>query len=236
LHAADRLAVVRPWAPLLAVAALPVAAAVLAEFWRARRRTLLLLVWIGVPVAALAFLAWRNVKPWNVRYLAVVLPWVLILVARGTERLPRRGGVLAAALLCALAMVAVGGHHFLDRYAKEDVRGAAARVLADDRAADPVLVPVVTNVYRYYDRRPTGILDSYGVEPLRDAAAADRFVSARLAGQPRAWVVLSRPWFFDPRGLLVPALRRAGRVTEEASLVGVRLLHWTGPPPDRGVP
>ncbi len=230
LHVADRMAALGPWLPLLGLAAAPVVVAAVAELRQMRKRTVLLSLWILVPMVTLAVLAWRNIKPWNTRYLAVAMPWALMLVARGAVVLPRRSGALVAGTICLLSLVAVAGHHGLERYAKADVRGAAAIILDDPRAAEPVLVPVVTGVYRYYDRRGTGVLDSHGVPELGDAAAADRFVADRLGGRSRAWIVLARSWFLDPRGLLVPALRRAGTIDGETTLVGARVLHWTRHP------
>jgi hypothetical protein len=231
LHAADRLAVLGPWLPLLVTAALPLALGLPASLRPFRRRTLLLLVWTAVPWLLLMLLASRNIKPWNARYVALTLPWLLLLLAHGTFRLPRRLGAVVGGVVCLLMLVSVFSLHGVARYAKEDVRAAAAVVAAGDGSggapAETVLVPTVTGVYRYYDRRSTDIIASWGQPPLRDAADADRYLAEALAGRDRAWVVLAREWFLDPRGLLVPALERLGDVQPRATATGVRVLFWT---------
>ena len=230
LHGVGGLTTLGAWLPLVAVAALPLGLGLVGTLLHWRRRTTLLVIWTAVPWLILVLLAMRNIKPWNARYLAVTLPWVLLLVAHGTVQLPRRLGAISTAVLCGLMLVSVFGYHGLDRYAKADVRGAAAlvasRTASSGEPAQAVLVPTVTGVYRYYDRTSSDVIASWNVAPLGDAGAADRFVANRLAGRQRAWVVLAREWYLDPRGLLVPALARAGRVDEELRLSGVRLLQW----------
>ena len=238
LHVVDRLTVIGPWLPLLAWAAIPLVLGLVGVLRRWRRRTTLLVVWTVVPWVILALLAMRNIKPWNARYVAMTLPWILLLIAQGTVLLPRKLGVASAVVLCSLMLVSVFGYHGLERYAKADVRGAAALVATRGAASgatdQPVLVPSVTDVYRYYDRTTSDVIASWRVPPLRDAGAADRFVATHLEGRDRAWVVLAREWFLDPRGLLLPALGRAGRIKDETCLTGVRVFHWTRRPPDTG--
>ncbi len=227
LHGPDRLEVVRAWWPLYVGAGIPLAAALGAALIRGGRRAWLMMLWVIVPWALLTVLAARNFKPWNTRYVLVVLPWLLALVSVGVMRLPRRWGAGSAVLLCALVLASLGGYYGSDRYAKADVRGAEAWVAARNPGREPILVPTVTGVYKYYDGGRTEILDTWHLPRLGTAAAADSLVAGRLGERPGAWVVLAREWAFDPRGLLVPALERAGDVEVGAQLAGVRILHWT---------
>jgi len=226
LHAPDRLAVLGAWWPLLGAAAVAVGALLLGALGRGGRRAWLLVVWLAVPVVLLGVLAVRNIKPWNPRYLAVALPWFLALIAVGAVRLPRRAGAAAAVLLCVLTLVSLAGYYVFDRYEKADLRGAHAWIDSRNHGREPVLVPTVTGVYRYYDRGRTGIIDTFAYGTLRTAGEADALVGERLGGNPAAWLVLAREWHLDPRGLLVPALQRTGHVTEGPRLAGVRILHW----------
>jgi hypothetical protein len=229
LHRPEPLQAVRDAWPWLAAAGLPVLAGAAAALRDLRRRWPLLL-WLAVPVLALLLLALRNVKPWNARYLAVAAPWAVALVAAGLVRLPRRPGTVLTVLLCAATLVAVGNSWLSPRYAKEDVRAAAAWVAAAEGPGRPVLVPAVTNVWRFYAPPGLAVIDAFGTGPLATAAEADAFVAGRLAGVDEAWIVLAREWFLDPRGLLVPALGRAGAVAPAAEFPGVRVLSWRAAP------
>ena len=229
LHQPDRLAAVRDALPWLVAAAVPAAVAGAAGLAAVLRRERRLLVWIVVPFLLLALLALRNVKPWNARYLAVAAPWVLLVAAAGLASLPGRVRVAVAALLCAATLVALGGLYTGDRYAKADLRGAAAWV-ADRDDGRPVLVPTVTGLWEFYGAPGGHVIDAWGAAPLADAADADRFVAERLAGVDAAWIVLAREWTFDPRDLLVPALSRRGRVRLAHEGAGVRVLAWEADP------
>lgn len=92
LHQPDRLAIMRAAWPWLLLGAVPVGVGLLTGIVRAGKKRGPLLVWILVPILILTFLAVRNVKPWNPRYVAMVFPWVLCLTAWGLAGLPRRGG------------------------------------------------------------------------------------------------------------------------------------------------
>ncbi|MCB1183031.1 glycosyltransferase family 39 protein [bacterium] len=227
LHQPDRLAVLMGYAPVLGAAGVAAAVAVGAGLGdRERRRTVLLALWIAVPVAVLILLAVRNVKPWNPRYVAVVVPWLLLLAGAGLARLPRRIELGVAGLLVGLTVWSLGGYYGADKYAKADVRAAVAHVAAARPASGTVLVPVVTTVYAYYDRGGHELLDSFGWPPLASPAEADRFVAAVLAGHDFCRVVLARAWHFDPQGLLPAALSRAGLLRTEATFPGVVVMTW----------
>ncbi len=137
-----------------------------------------LLVWIMVPFVVLAVLALRNVKPWNVRYVAVAAPWLLALVAAGLAALPRRPGTVLTGLLCALTLVSLGNLQLNGRYARADLRGAVAWLADHDAGGTPVVVPGVTGVWEFYagDRWP--VIAAWGVAPLGSPRDADAYVAA----------------------------------------------------------
>lgn len=233
LHALDKWGVLRPWLPLLVAAAAPLGMGLLASVVRWTRRHGSLLLWILVPVAILIFLAVRNVKPWNPRYVAVILPWLLALVAWGLARLPRLAGGLLTLLLVGLTLFSLGGYYWNGRYAKADVRQLARTIqtLESSGTGEPaaVLVPVVAGVFQYYDQGRSEALSTFNLEPLRGPAGVEAFLDSTLAGRDRLYWLEARPWFFDPEGRLGPALARRGhlRLVEEAD--GARLYSWQRP-------
>lgn len=227
LHRPDRLALVQAALPLLAVAGLAVAVALVAGVGRrpdrARAR---LLVFALVPVLVLLALALRNVKPWNPRYVSVVLPFAVLLAARGLVRLPRAAGAVTATVLLGLTVWSLGAARSDPRYFREDIREAVRVVAAAAAPGDPVLVPVVTGVYEYYDAGRRPLIDTYRRAPLDTPGDADAFCGEVLAGRERCWVVLARDWDFDPRGLLGDALGRIGNLRLVAQPAGARIYAW----------
>jgi 4-amino-4-deoxy-L-arabinose transferase-like glycosyltransferase len=227
LHRPDRLQIVRMALPLLAVAGAAVAVALAGGLGRRPDRVRArLLIWILVPVVVLAALAVRNVKPWNPRYVSVVMPLVLLLAARGLVRLPRAVGALTAMVLLALTVWSLGAARSDLRYAREDVREAVRVVTAAAAPGDAVLVPVVSGVYEFYDNGRLPVLGTHGRPPLAGAGQADAFCAEILAGRDRCWVVLAREWYFDPRGELAPALSRLGTLRLVAQPAGTRIFAW----------
>lgn len=210
LHGADRLAVVQQHVPLLLVGALLAALAILASLPRLGRRRWVLLLWVVVPVVLVLLLAARNIKPFNVRYLAVAFPWVLLLVAAGIAGTGRRLRLLLGGGICVLCLVSLAGHFLDERHAKEDVRGAVAAIAASARPERPLLVPAVGPVVRHYWQGQSPVLGMYGEPVIRDQSMADDLIGRYLAGHDEAWIVWARSWDLDPDHLLPAALRRHG--------------------------
>jgi 4-amino-4-deoxy-L-arabinose transferase-like glycosyltransferase len=227
LHRPDRMQIVRMALPLLAVAGAAIAVALAGGLGRRPDRVRArLLIWILVPVAVLVVLALRNVKPWNPRYVSVVMPLVLLLAARGLVRLPRAVGALTATVLLGLTVWSLGAARSDLRYAREDVREAVRVVTAAAAPGDAVLVPVVSGVYEFYDNGRLPVLGTHGRPTLAGAGQADAFCAEILAGRDRCWVVLARDWYFDPGGELAPALSRVGTLRLVAQPAGTRIFAW----------
>jgi len=226
LHQPDRLAVLRDAWVVLLLAAAPVGAGLIGCLLRLDRKRGLLLVWTMIPLMILIFLAVRNVKPWNPRYAAMVLPWVLALTAAGLADLPRRAGLTATVLLTCLTLWSLGGYYGNARYAKSDIRAVAAQLESANSGGDPILVPVVTSVFKYYYRGSGEVLDTYGLPVLRGSLDTDEFCDRVLAGRTRCWLVLAREWYFDPEGHLPRAMSRRGHLRLVATAAGVRVYGW----------
>jgi len=226
LHQPDRMAYLLHSWPLLGAGGLAVVMALMPVVKKIDRHRSALIVWIIVPVMLLIILALRNIKPWNPRYLAVVLPWLLLLTGVGLARWKKSAGLVVAAALVGLNLWSLFGYYVNDTYAKADLRSAATANLEQVASEVVILVPSVTSVYRYYDRGIHHLIDSYGRPPLRDATAAAAYLREVLADHDQAQVVLARSWYFDPHGLLVPALADIGELQPSESWPGVVSYHW----------
>jgi len=239
LHAGP-LAAVRDHVPVIALGSIVAALALLLALRRwdgarwDRRRTLLLL-WIAIPVLGVVLLAVRNIKPFNVRYVATALPWLLVLMSIGLTAAGRRlrlaiGGALVLLLAASLLNLATD-----DRYAKADVRAMVAALLAAEAPPRPVLVPAVAPVVRYYGGDAAGPVDGLFDEPrITSPELADALVARQLAGHDAAWLVWARSWYLDPYHLLPGALARAGTLERIAEGPGAALDLWRRRPSAAG--
>jgi len=226
LHQPDRMAVLQNAWPVLLLGAAPVGLGLVAGLFRLNRKRGLLIVWIIVPMLILTFLSLRNIKPWNPRYVAMVFPWVLALTACGLAGLPRRAGLAATVLLTCLTLWSLGGYYWNERYFKADVRAAAVHLDAANSGEDPILVPVVTSVFKYYYHGSGEVLGTYGLPVLNDVQEAAEFCDEILADKTRCWLVLAREWYFDPEGYLPMAMSRRGHLRLVSTPAGVQVYGW----------
>lgn len=230
LHRPDRMDLVVRALPLLAPAWLAAGALTLSGWWRLPARTRwLTALWTVVVFALVVLLAVRNVKAYNARYAAAVMPLVLLWTAHGVTSLGRPGRWLGVVAL-AFALVATGGYLGHDRYAREDVRSAAAWIDVHGTPDEPVLAPVVSGLYELYAQETRTVVPFWGEAQVRDAAAARALLERHLAGADAAWLLLCRSWDLDPGDRLPAALAELGDVREAGRWPGVRLLHWTRGP------
>ncbi len=230
LHGPDRMSLLRSHWPLYGTTGLLAILGLGAALVRLRGKQWLLPLLCVVPLAAVTVLALRNVKTFNPRYVAVIYPCVLVLMAYGLHVLPRRLGSVAAVLLLALGLASLGGHYFSDRYAKEDLRAAAGYVDASVAADWPVMVPACGEVFNWYRDDPAGLLTWWGEADLRTAAAVRDVFRRKTVGLDGCWIVLARTWSLDPEDHLPSILAAEGAILEREVFTGVRLYRWRRAP------
>ncbi len=226
LHSPDRLALLKNALPLLVPAWLVGAFLVVGGWWRMPLRSrLMIMIWIVVPVLCVTILAVRNIKPFNPRYLAVVMPLVLLMLAHGAASWGRPGRM--AALLCVgFTLVATGGYLGHARYAREDIRSAVVAIEAESYPGEPVLVPVVSGLYGLYASDQANIVDFWGCPVVRNSEMARQSLADRFAGSNSGWLVLCRSWDLDPANRWPLALALSGEVEEFGQWPGVTVLRW----------
>lgn len=179
-----------------------------------------------VPLAGAAVLALMNVKPFNVRYVAVLLPVLLVTLGAGVVSAgPRMGAVLGGlvALFCTVSLV---NYYVLPEYGREDMRSVAEYVQANERSGDVVLAPVVRDVFTHYFE---GEAESYVLYPGQ--AGSDEEVGPRveagLSGHRRVWFVESRPWHVDPDGRIPAYLESRYERLETRVFTGATVTLYT---------
>lgn len=222
----DPASAARPrYLPYVAVVALGFGVPFVAGLWRVARAggAGLLLVPAAVTLGFTVWLAAANVKPYNVRYLSVVLPAFLLLAALGLVALRRAWGLRLGGLALAASLLSCANYLFVPRYGRDDVRGAVAFVARQAGPADPVLQISLTGSLRHY-------YDALGPRPVHPPAAATRsaeaaraWVAEKLQGAGTAWYLECRPQALDPERHLLRALLEASRSMTVVPFVGIRV-------------
>ncbi|MDD5718567.1 MAG: glycosyltransferase family 39 protein [Candidatus Krumholzibacteria bacterium] len=236
LHGPGRLDAVRAHLPILVLGALVASVGLVPGLLRLDRRRWPLVLWIVVPLAAVVLLAMRNVKPFNVRYVATVLPWLLALAAAGVCRTGRRVRFLLGGALGLLMVFSLAGYYFDDRHAKEDVRGAVAAIIEAGGPSRPLLATSVAPVVRHYWRGAGEVIGLYGEPLVTTAADAADLVRRRVAGHEEIWVIWVRSWDQDPYQLLPGALAATGSLQRAYSGPQIAVDLWRRRAPEEGTP
>ncbi|MCK4546895.1 MAG: glycosyltransferase family 39 protein [Candidatus Eisenbacteria sp.] len=194
--------------------------------WKTRedRRTLVgLLLYILVPMLVLSFLAVRNIKVFNARYVMVALPAYYLLLARGLSQVGRawlRWMNLSLVLL--LVLYSLSNYYFDPRYAKEDIRSAVDYVQEHAADDDIILMTNCRSVFDlYYAGRPQvlDILDLLDQDPL----ITEENLKQLATIHPRLWLVQVREWDVDPHGALEKLLMSRFGLVDKQIFPGVRL-------------
>jgi hypothetical protein len=177
------------------------------------------LVTLGITI----WLAAANMKPYNVRYLSVLLPAFLLFVSRGLRALPRRAGLACAAVALGLSLWSCWNYLFVPRYGRDDVRGAVAFVADHAGPTDAVVQISLTGPMRYYYDR----LGARPVHPpaaaLASAEAARDFVTRTAGSASILWYVECRTQAIDPGSVLLKTLQSLSHEHTTQFFVGVRV-------------
>jgi hypothetical protein len=183
---------------------------------------------LSVAVLLVAFggaiaLALMNVKPMNARYVSTALPVLLVLCGAGIALLRRGPAVVVGGLMAVFSLVSLANYYARPEYSREDVRGAARYVEANERPGDAVLLPVIKDVFEFYYRGRATTVVIYPGQAGSDAEVASR-IEDGVRGRARLWFVEARLWHTDPAGRIPAYLNGRYRLVEERELAGTRLF------------
>ncbi len=204
--------------PALALAGLAIGLPLVVGFTTLRGRRLEFAVVIAVTLGLASFLALKNFKVYNVRYVSMVWPLLLLLLAHGLGQLRWRWMRWSAILLLSGVLgTGLGQHYWHPGYAKEDVRGAAERLSAVEEAL-PIVVAVVGEPFLYYYRgKAATALLWPGMRPAQIASRLEG-----LGSPSRLRLVSARDWEWGSESQLLASLD--GYLPSDcATLQGVRI-------------
>ena len=174
----------------------------------------LLLLWLVLSIAVMVVLSTGR-PVYEPRFLMLVLPAWVILVAAGAVTVGRVVGRLLLTQLLPTARVALGGalaagaialllvptsrslaaYYFDPAYARDDYRGLARRVAALERPGDAVVLtaPGQAEIFRYYYHGSADLFPLPAQRPI-DGPDTRARLEALGAGHDRVWLVR---WAFE---------------------------------------
>jgi mannosyltransferase len=236
LRTAAPLAAVRAdLGPILALlgAVLIVGFAGLRELWREHRVVAVwCLVWALLPIAlAMSATLVTNIS-FNVRYVIVSFPPVMIILAAGMVSAFRsRVIAVAAIVLATVTCVSLYGWYTNPRYAKEDVR-PLARLLSEEYRSGQLLVlanagigPVLAHYGFAVPRDAITVPANTGGEKSALAPIVEELQS-RAPDASEVWLVEFRGRDSDPERILTARLDSIVRLSGERQWAGVRLRRY----------
>lgn len=231
LHRSTSVATVAAYWPEVAAVVLvaaTVGAVAVAGAIRDGSRIAYPLLWLVVPPLSLYVASWLTGIAFNVRYVLASLPALALLLAAGLMRRSPAVRVAAVLALVSISAVSVARDHVDPRYAREDLRGAAAFLETASGEGDRIVVSSgsTKHVLQHYMGHRS--MEALPVRPVRTRGEAQRVVAETSRPDHATWIVLSRDWDDDPHGHLSTELTSNDSVRLEARLPGVRVYRTGG--------
>ena len=195
------------------------------------------LLWLIVPILFVFAGSWARDGAFNVRYVIVALPALMLLLALvftdgGTPRL-----VVGLIIATGLSLASIAIDRLDPGHQREDVRAAAEFLDRHVAPGDRILVSAryMDMALRHYYHGPL-TLEPLPVRPMWSAADAARSLDDLRAPSRRTWLVLSREWDDDPNGQFRTAILPWIATATRARFPGVVILEFPpdGTPPAAG--
>jgi hypothetical protein len=183
-------------------------------------------LYLVVPLACVLILCWQNAKAFNVRYVLVSLPAFLCVLALGLQAFRPPVKQLLTVLVFGTLLLSLGNYYFNDRYAREDVRGAARYIEKNAVSDECILVPTVIEVFDYYYDGESPIRNVW-IPAGTPQERIDEQLDKVFATCSTVWYVAAREWDHDKSGYLRGALDSRCRVVETmGDLAGVSITKY----------
>jgi mannosyltransferase len=232
ISAAAAIKAVAPWATAIGIVVLVLGY----EGWRALRgrpalpMLLVLLFLPAVLVGGLGYLAGVN---YHVRFILWILIPLSIWLGAGLAAGRHRWYVWIATLgLIGLSAIAIYNRLAVPRYQNEDLRGAAAYLYTHADQSQPVFIvsDYLSTAARYYLDEPWQVIElpqagssNHVIAQPSDLTEADATLSAKAQPDRPFWLIYSREFHGDPKGMLLKHLTAERHLNLAAEFAGVAL-------------
>ncbi len=185
-----------------------------------------LALWLFVPIVSMYGIVAFTGLAYNVRYVAMILPAYVLIVAAGLSRI--RPTVMQITLLGTVLCVSgfsLANYYFNPRYARADTRAAAQYLKAMASSQDMILVVGKARALRYYDRGETPIMEWPRHAP-HDRQGIETQLQTFVSGRDRLWYVALRSWERDPKGAVKALLSQSYDQVHQQGFAGVEITGY----------
>jgi 4-amino-4-deoxy-L-arabinose transferase-like glycosyltransferase len=198
----------------------------LIAIWRHAEVGKFLTLWMCAPLAGVLVMTVITNLGYNVRYVAMIFPVYVLILAAGIGRFRRPW-------LQMILMVAVLGsnglslaHYYFDpQYAREDARAAAQYLEAAVQPQDVILAVGTTTPLKYYFKKDIPIVNLGSLHKMDRDMLANRLQEFSKE-YDRLWLVEMRIWQQDPKGKVRAVLGDIYPLLEQKQLPGVSIYAY----------
>jgi len=163
-----------------------------------------LAAWLVLPLLAV-YLVCLYRPVFTDRYLILILPAFVLLLAAGLVNLAKRWPPLAALALALVLLFSARGLWVQSQtLIKADFRHAAQAFATQAQPGDPVLfvMPYAQRAFAYYHPQPLQVIEAPYTNYGLSETELDVAMRQLTRGAPRLWLLLSEADFWDARGLI----------------------------------
>jgi uncharacterized membrane protein len=185
-----------------------------------RDGVMLLILWVAIPVLSIFAIAKLLNIFYDVRYVALVFPAYVLLLAAGIATCRKVGGqlMLVGAVLV-VHSVALANYYFDPKYAREDTRSAARFLESAAGFKDVALVVGTLSSLPHYYKGNLPLVNFSSLD--RDGRSLPEVFHKVTANYSRLWLVQIRPWQVDRAGRVKAALDNAYSLIQQQHFPGV---------------
>ena len=159
--------------------------------WK-NKTSLYLLAVSALSLFMLSIAFFSSIIPLYPRHMMMLFPFFLLIIGKGLDSISNT----ILKLIVVIGLIFLMGwsdinFYYNEKYFKDDVRGAAALINNNEQKGDLVLVGVMAAFMPYYS----------GLNQVMQIPKDDQQFFAfydKLKRDHRLWIVINRPWEFDP--------------------------------------
>ena len=191
--------------------------------WRTPDIGKFLILWVGIPIAGVFAISAATSLAYNVRYVSMVLPAYVLILAMGIAqcRRPLVQGILLVAILCSHG-ISLANYYFDPHYARADARQAVRYLESVVQPQDVLVMVGAPDVLRYYAR---GNLPIVALGNHLRGRASERLQQAANHAE-RVWIVGIRYWGENLSESVETVLDDAYALVEHTQFPGVDIYAY----------
>jgi 4-amino-4-deoxy-L-arabinose transferase-like glycosyltransferase len=189
-------------------------------------RTLLLALWLVIPILVAGVVSAGTHAAYNVRYVSLLLPAYILVLAAGIGRIRSRTaqhGVVGCFLV--FNCYSLANYYFNPEYAREDARGASRYLEMVAQPDDAILVVGSSVALKYYYAGPAPLHSWTGQshDPVAQVAAQS---GETTHPHKRLWLVETRRWEKDKSGQVRNVLEQTYQTLGHQRFSGVDIYSY----------